>query len=343
MVAALAIGLVGAVVFLLLPGTGSLVISAAGPGNKRIDAVEIFVDGAKQCERSPCRVSELEKGAHTVRVSAAGYEETADTPQKVVPGEDTVVNYELVPASQGTGLRVSAEGSGLKLFVDGKAVGPLPQELTDMSAGEHSIRIAGNDRYEAYEERVFIEPDTMKSIGPVKPKVVKGLAIIEAGDNAAGANVLLVSGRERRPIPKELPIKIDIKTDKRYKLVAEKNGYQAFSRDIEFDDGEAEKTFVIDLERERAQATRPRQGGGTSRPAQPQRPAATGKGKLNINSIPVSAVVLDGVPQGNTPKVGLSVSAGRHTVVFIHPEHGRKVNTVNVRAGQTATAVVRFP
>jgi hypothetical protein len=27
----------------------------------------------------------------------------------------------------------------------------------------------------------------------------------------------------------------------------------------------------------------------------------------------------------------------------VHPEHGRKVKTVNVEAGKTAAAVVRFP
>lgn len=73
-----------------------------------------------------------------------------------------------------------------------------------------------------------------------------------------------------------------------------------------------------------------------------QKPAAGGSGTLNINSIPMANVVLDGRPVGSTPLVGLSVSPGPHTVVFIHPEHGRKVVGTKVEAGKTATAAVRF-
>jgi len=70
---------------------------------------------------------------------------------------------------------------------------------------------------------------------------------------------------------------------------------------------------------------------------------ASGQGTLNVNSIPVSNAILDGRPLGSTPKMGLSVAAGAHTVVFVHPEHGRKVVAVTVEAGQTAIAATRFP
>lgn len=74
--------------------------------------------------------------------------------------------------------------------------------------------------------------------------------------------------------------------------------------------------------------------------ANPQ--AAQGNGTLNINSIPVSKVVLDGRPLGNTPKVGLSVPAGTHTVTFVHSERGKQTVTVTVNAGETKTAAVKF-
>jgi serine/threonine-protein kinase len=181
---------------------------------------------------------------------------------------------------------------------------------------------------------------------------------------------VLVSGSERRPIP-SLPIKIDISTDKSYTLEATKKGFQTFTQPIRFEDGEAEKTFVIDLQSESAEppvaaaapaAAPAAPAGGRATPAsaskaaalagidpgataaaKPAPAAAAGGGKLNVNSIPVSKVIVDGVPRGQTPQIGLSVPAGPHTVVFIHPEHGRKTSTVNVEAGKTATAVVKFP
>jgi len=68
----------------------------------------------------------------------------------------------------------------------------------------------------------------------------------------------------------------------------------------------------------------------------------TGPGTLNINSIPPSRVVLDGKPLGHTPKVGVSVPAGAHTVMFVHPELGKKSVTVRVRPGEMKVAAVRF-
>jgi serine/threonine-protein kinase len=51
--------------------------------------------------------------------------------------------------------------------------------------------------------------------------------------------------------------------------------------------------------------------------------------------------VLDGRPLGQTPKVGIRVSAGAHTVVFVSGSN-RKVATVNVAAGGQKTVAVRF-
>jgi hypothetical protein len=70
--------------------------------------------------------------------------------------------------------------------------------------------------------------------------------------------------------------------------------------------------------------------------------AATGEGTLNINSIPVANVVLDGRPIGSTPLVGLKVAAGPHSVIFVHPEKGRKAAGATVTAGKTSTVAVRF-
>ncbi len=72
-------------------------------------------------------------------------------------------------------------------------------------------------------------------------------------------------------------------------------------------------------------------------------PAASSQtGTLNINSIPVSKVILDGKPLGETPKVGIKVAPGVHQVTFVHPSLGRKTISVNVAAGETKPAATRF-
>jgi hypothetical protein len=79
------------------------------------------------------------------------------------------------------------------------------------------------------------------------------------------------------------------------------------------------------------------------KPEPPPKPAAPPgpTGTININSMPVSSVSVDGNPAGQTP-THVTVPVGNHTVVFTHPEKGRKSVTVKVKAGATAAAVVRF-
>jgi PEGA domain len=356
----------GAAAYSLMPKKGSLVVSVSGPGNKAIDGVQVYVDGTQRCDASPCQVTDLPRGVHFVKVAAAGYSTTAPKAVKINAGEESAENVELARGSEGSGLKVIAEGAGLKLSVDGKDYGPLPQEIKDLSPGEHTVKIDGGERYASTEKKVTVEADKLTTLEP-KLKVVKGLATIKAGNNADGAKVLLVSGGERRPVP-QLPLRVDITSEKPYSIVASKKGFADFKQNIEFEDGQAERTFVIDMNSSSAavetapdaskKTPEPPTSPGkhptataapTPAPTPKPTPAvkeppvvASGKGTLNINSIPVSNVILDGKPLGQTPKVGISVSAGPHTLIFVHPEMGRKAKSVTVEAGKTAAAIVRF-
>jgi serine/threonine-protein kinase len=349
----------GAAAYTLMPKKGSLVVSVSGPGGKAIDGVQVYVDGSQRCDASPCQVTDLPRGVHFVKVAAAGYTTTAPKAVKINAGEESAENAELARGSEGSGLKVIAEGAGLKLSVDGKDYGPLPQEIKDLSPGEHTVKIDGGERYESLEKKISVEVDKLTTLEP-KLKVKKGLATIKAGSNADGAKVLLVSGSERRPVP-SLPLRVDITSDKPYSIVATKKGFGDFKQSIEFEDGQAERTFVVELggssnapealpekedkpEPPTSSRHTPTSTAPAPKPPAAEKPvAASGKGTININSIPVSNVILDGRPLGATPKVGVSVTPGPHTIIFVHPEHGRKAKSVNVEAGKTASAVVRFP
>ena len=344
----------GAAAMFLMPKKGSMVLTVAGPGNKSIDTVEVYVDGAKKCEASPCRVVDLAAGTHLVKVSAAGYQPTADQAVKITSGDEAVQNIALTRASEGTGIRVTAEGRGIKLSVDGKEVGPLPQELKELSPGDHLVHLDGGERYESFEKHIMVEADQMQNLEP-KLRVKKGLATIKLGDNAEGAKVLLVSGAERRPI-QQLPITVDISVEKPYSIVASKKGFTDFEQRVAFEDGQAERTFLVNLTAVGSEPPAPAPAppapaphfGAAPAPAPapgpaPAKPAATGNGTVNLNSIPVSNVLLDGRPMGQTPRMGVSVPPGSHTVVFVNSEFGRKAKTINVEAGKAATVVVRFP
>jgi serine/threonine-protein kinase len=71
-----------------------------------------------------------------------------------------------------------------------------------------------------------------------------------------------------------------------------------------------------------------------------QSPVQTGE--LRLNSIPVSAILIDGRPLGSTPKASVHLSPGPHNVVFVHPELGKRRLLVLVEAGKSQTLSVKF-
>lgn len=334
-------------------GTGTVVVSVGGPGGKAIDNVSILVDDEPKCSQSPCVIEGLTAKTHSVRATAPGFAEMAPMLVKVEKGEETPVNLELVAGSAGTGLTVVAGPPGMKLTVDGKELGPLPQELTDLSPGSHEIEISGNPYYAAYRKTISISANEVAKIEP-SYRLEKGQLRVELGSNAEGAEILLYGGG-KRPVKLhkvDLTRNIEIPADGDYRIVAKKSGFADYEKRIEVTADSPEQTVVVALEESSASDSRPSRSSSSSSSTSSNRSSsssssassvsASGQGTLNINSIPISSVILDGKPLGSTPKMGVKVKAGSHTVVFVHPQHGRKSQSVNVAAGQTAVAVVRF-
>jgi serine/threonine-protein kinase len=348
--AALAIGYL----FTQGPSTGSLAVSVSGPGGKALSGVVVTVDDAEACEEAICEIKDLEKGSHRVSARAEGFEESATKLVSVQPGEEAVLNIELTPANAGTGLEIDLKAPGLTLTIDGKTVGKLPQEVSGLEPGDHTVELSGSKLYKPFKETVSLRAGEMLRFEP-ELKLEQGQLTINLGEGAKGAKIRLEGGGKTFVLHgKEFPLTINIPADKTFTLTATRDGYEDFEEEIEFSVEKPQKTVEIELDESdedrgdssgsRSRATPRSSSSSSSRRTSSSSTsrAPSGAAKLNINSIPVSNVLLDGRPLGSTPKIGLSVSPGTHTVVFVHPEKGRKVKTVTVAAGGTATAVVRF-
>lgn len=334
-----------------MPRTGSLKVYVAGPGGKDLGAVDVYVDNQKVCSSSPCSVRELPPGIHDVHAEAKGYGSAATKGVEVSEGKDSKLEIELFEA--GAGFKVTSTQPGITLHVDGKEVGSLPQQLTTLSPGEHTLRFVGSDRYEPVTRTVTVLPNKVEDLGEVKLPVAKGRATFEIATE--GARLRLVSDGEPRAIDdndiEDGRVALDIDTSKSWKLEACSEGHDPVSIPVTFGDGQAEKSFRVELEQNpamvggrledwcrRGAPKAPGKGNAVTKT-----PVGTTSGTLNINSIPASAaVLLDGRPVGRTPLSGLSVSAGAHSIVFIHPEKGRKAASVTVVAGQSKGVGVRF-
>jgi hypothetical protein len=360
-------------VFVLLPKKGHLQVVVTAPGGATVGKVEIFVNGQKKCDTTPCLVKDLEPGSTIIKGIAPDYP-PAEVSVNVEVNKEKMVPLELkgaggalagagaLPAGA-TELKIASVDAqkGVKVSVDGTDKGTLPVELRDLSPGSHKLKFDGGERYDKLEQSVDLSAGQSKDLGAIKLKVLKGQVTLELA--TAGANVTLVrQGSDNKKVEKKLPdlskapVTMEIDPTENWKLVASKKGFQEFTQELNFEDGQAEKKIKIELSAESkagdgaakgtpAGGPGPGPGPGPSEPKEPKEPApavASGTGSLNINSIPVSKVVLDGKPLGSTPKVGVSVPAGSHTVTFIHPDLGKKSVTVQVKAGETKTAAVKF-
>jgi len=342
--------------FMQGPSTGDLAVSVSGPGGKAVSGVTVIVDGAEACQDSVCKVTDLEKGSHKVSARAPGYDESAPKLVSVQAGEEAVINLELVSSTAGTGLDVDLKAPGMTLTLDGKEIGELPQKVMDLTPGSHKVELSGNKLFKAFSESVTLEAGKVLDFEP-KLELEQGQLTISLGDNADGAKILLEGGGKTFALhKKKLPLTINIPADQTFSLTATRDGYDDFEREIKFSVEEPQKSIEISLSEEdegdddssSSSSSRVATSSGTSTRSSSSSSssssrASAGQGMLNINSIPVSSVILDGRPIGSTPKLGLKVAAGSHTVVFVHPQHGRKTSSVNVAPGGTATAAVRFP
>jgi serine/threonine-protein kinase len=348
-----------AIAFATLPGQGRILVNVADARGGPVKSIEVFVDGEKAtCATAPCYLA-CEPGAHEVKVMSRGFEVPASQAVAVKAGDSAAVQFTLSTGG-GSGIKVGGTQPGVKLFVDSKEMGPLPQIIRDLVPGDHVIRVAGSQRYQAIDRHVIVEPDKVLDLGSIALKVVKGYVTVNPGTQ--GARVFMVSGGDRRELTM-LPISLDIETTTTWSLEASKTGFEDYHQAISFDDGLAEKAYTVMLEPKGtatpsapvAQAP-PAEAPPAPAPQAPPPPApvaaspspppaaASGGGEayLNINSIPPSTCVLDGRPLGSTPRLHVVVRSGTHRVTFRSPEGATKTVTVNVGPGETRLAATRL-
>ncbi len=361
-----AVGAFALVLYLNSRG-GTVTVTAADGKGASLDHVTVFVDGQKtKCETSPCNL-ELGNGQHSVKVISEGLTTPEPKLVTVESGKSLAVPFDFKgeassggsatganAAAGGTGLKIASAGAGLKLFVDGQERGTLPQELKDLKVGEHKIRIAGNDRYQALEKTVTVTQGSMLDLGTVTPKVLKGRATIELATPGAKLS-LQAPGESARTITVPVP-PLDLDTSKGWSLHATKAGFDDLNVPLAFTEGEpAEKTFTITLIPKGAApapvtGAAPKTGNATTTTTAPTTAAPTtggaeakGEGTLTISSMPASKVVIDGAPAGETPVMNKPVSAGTHRVMLINSEQDlKKTVTVKVKAGEAKKLIVNL-
>jgi len=356
-------------VFFLLRRPGELVVDVRDPKGQALPRAEIFVDGRKVCDSTPCIVPDLEAGPRLIKATSPGFQTANPTTVQVEGGRRGEVVVTLAPS---TGILIAkGDQPGVKVYIDGVDRGALPTKLEDLPPGARDVRFDGGERYKSLEKVIDLKAGETTDLGGVRLDVLRGQITIELASEDArvtiqkdqeGANAKVVAG----PFPKT----IELDGSAKWRVVSTKRGLPDYVARFDFTDGVAVKTVRIAMEPEKVAepekvtaepapspvaaatptpAPSPKSGSPAPPPEkkepekkEPPPVAAGGNGSVNINSIPVSRVLVDGSPMGETPLSGVSLPAGLHTVTFIHPELGRKSVVVKVEPGKTATASAKL-
>ncbi len=319
--------------------TGSLVLTVSGPGGVSVRGLSILVDGKLRCDKSPCLVKELPEGARFIAARAPGYGSTEASAIRIEPGESAAYHITLEKNGMGSGLSIQAAGAGLSVYVDGNSVGSLPRKHFNVSPGSHRVSIRGQ-LYENYDLVVNVDEFEPTVIGPLRMTQTKRALQLTPGKGAKHAQIVL----DGRHVP-TLPATIALALDRPHTISARRKGYQAYEKTVQLLPGTDPMVMKIALSPATySERPRPKPVVRHKRPAPAKAPVSSSRGHstLNVNAIPMASVVIDGKPMGHTPIMGIRVGPGVHTVVFNHPELGRKVTSVSVNPGATKTVAVRF-
>jgi len=354
--------------FLFTRRPGGVQVEVKDASGASVPKAEVYVDGRKVCEATPCVVRDLDVGRHLVRVMTPTETGLEPLSVEIEAGSITPIAVTLKP-QLGT-FAAGAAQAGVRLVFDGVDKGELPVKITDLAPGKHEVRLT-SDRHKTFEKTVEIKVGETLQLDLPKLTVTRGRVTVNV--KTEGVSIVIIPNADpTRPKALDGPFPRAIEVDTSsgtYKLVAKKKGLPDFAQELDFSDGVAEKTIDVVLTEEsktepatpepiavaslpspvttNPTGTRPPTNSAPLRPTaadvpDPPPAAQGGMGTLNINSLPASRVLLDGSPLGETPRMGISVTAGTHTVTFIHPELGKKSMSIKVGAGETKTASARL-
>ena len=371
--AVLVAALVGHLIGASRPGEAFVTVAALNGAD--VQGVRVIVDGQQVCDDAPCRVPDLSPGVHLFKVDAPGYLPMEERAFTIDPAQQAVVAINLATGDEALAtLEVGALPDGQRVVVDGQDQGVPPIKVTHLAPGEHLVQVVDSSDQQLGERRVELLAGKTEKLGPGLQSLPTGdPSRIELGSRADGATLSVeCSGQE--PLVLRPPVAIQIKSDRVCSLVSERPGFEPLSQTLTLDDGVVEGMVTVGLgggmsepppnasERNEGETSEARADGVAAREAsagavesgvmpkkpaphakvaQASEPAAGGRSILNVSSVPRVSVLIDGRPAGRTP-MRFATTPGRHTVTFVHPQRGRKIVSVKVAPGRSATAAVRF-
>jgi hypothetical protein len=201
--------------------------------------VEVYVDGVRRCEVTPCMVQDLEPGAHQVQVVAPGRTPLPAESVTLAAGEETSV---ALMVSLRQGIEIETKQRDVAVVVDGVARGKLPLVLDELPAGEHVLRFTAAE-HRPMEKRIVVEEGELSQLDvalePLPP-------LITIHVTPADATITLKKRGEKDRTEHAGPFPRSIELSRgEWEVVAFRSGYRSAARTIVVDRGEQKISLAL--------------------------------------------------------------------------------------------------
>jgi hypothetical protein len=260
------------------------------------DGADVYIDGV-HVGKTPISLS-LPVGVRVAELRNAQTSRRASL--RIEAGKITAQHVDFGGAPSTGGLEVSSDPRGARVSIDGTPRGQTPLKIPEIAPGQHKVTISSG--------RTSVERTVEVTAGATATVVVS----VPAAAAAATNGFVAIDG------PAELEVfeggrHLGSGRAARISLPSGRHTLELLNRSIGF---RTEATVNVVA--------------GQSVTLNVPMPS----GSLSINALPWAEVWIDGRAIGQTPIGNVSVSIGTHEVVWRHPQHGQRRQTVVVTAAE---------
>ncbi|MDP8206352.1 MAG: PEGA domain-containing protein [Candidatus Electryonea clarkiae] len=194
-------------------GKGDLFVKSSPPGAK------VYLDDELQSGLTPMSIEKISAGLHTVRLRKGEF-----VGQSEIFLESGIMNRLEIPLVKGRAtVRVFSNPFEAIVYIDGKKVGPTPQTISDLSAGQHSFRLTYPGHVN-HDEKVYLKVGEENRLDIDMVKAVAEIAITTPGSATSGR--IIINGKSQ---DRKFPARFSDLKFGEYKIEVKANGHYSFS------------------------------------------------------------------------------------------------------------------
>ncbi len=287
------------------PGEGAgITVTSSGFGDVFIistpEGATVRLDGKLQLrKKTPCPLENLSAGEHLIELEVGDYSAT----QTIIVQPDQMTRIE-VPLEKGKGtLRVYSDPFDAIVILNGKEIGPTPQTISDLPAGDYSV-VLRKDGYVPKETNVSLRANAEERLNVTLRQMAKPEPAELVIKSSVNEGTLIINGT---PQQSRFPVTLSDLELGIYEIQVSAPDHEPFRKTVEI---QVEKRYTVNAILKKH------------------------KGTLVMSALPPGTIVyVDGDEIGTAPLSDYGIDIGSHKIKLRRPGYESRSETITVTRG----------